>query len=342
MSIRAWISVATALLLGIIIVSSRHELAVAWGLLQQVDLRILALLLPVQFLSYFASGAVIFSYLKQKGALNANPFEVARMSLELNFVNHILPSGGVSGASYMTWRLGKVGVTPGRATMAQAVRFVSVFLTYVVLLLVALVIITLDGNINRLTLLVTSGMATGIILTTLFLVYIIGSQARLESFSKALVRNANRFGRGVLRSKKPLLEQAKVTHFFAEMHQDYVELRGEPRILIRPVLWGTLFNICEVALFCITFWALGTPVNPAPLLIAIGVASIVGSLLVTPGGAGGYEVLMIAFLAGAGISPGVTVAAILLTRTLLILLTILSGYLFYQMALNKYGKAKVA
>ena len=52
----------------------------------------------------------------------------ARMALELNFVNHTLPSGGVSGISYMTWRLGKLGVSPGRAASAQVVRYVAGFI----------------------------------------------------------------------------------------------------------------------------------------------------------------------------------------------------------------------
>ena len=94
-------------------------------------------------------------------------------------------------------------------------------------------------------------------------------------------------------------------------------------------------------MFWVTFLALGTVVNPAPLLIGYGLATIAGMVFVTPGGAGGYELLMIGFLTSAGINPGASVAAVLLTRTLLILGTIITGYFFYQQALNKYGKETI-
>lgn len=91
-------------------------------------------------------------------------------------------------------------------------------------------------------------------------------------------------------------------------------------------------------MFSIAFWALGTPINPAALVIGYGVASLAGFFMVTPGGAGGYEVLMIGFLVSAGIDRGAAVAAILLSRTILVIGTVASGYIFYQLALNKYGR----
>lgn len=92
-------------------------------------------------------------------------------------------------------------------------------------------------------------------------------------------------------------------------------------------------------MFWVTFLALGTPINPAPLLIAYGLAGLAGVFFFTPGGVGGYEALMVSFLALSIEGPkAAIIAAILLARTLLILGTILSGYYFYQNALNKYGK----
>ncbi|HET6622782.1 MAG TPA: YbhN family protein, partial [Candidatus Saccharimonadales bacterium] len=114
--------------------------------------------------------------------------------------------------------------------------------------------------------------------------------------------------------------------------------RREPKILLEPYVWGIVFNIFEIAMFMITFWALGTWVNPAPLFIAYGLAVTVGAVVATPGGTGGYEAIMILFLAAAGIPEGVVVAGVVLTRAILIVGTILSGYVFYQLAIAKYGK----
>lgn len=341
MSIRHWLSIVTVLLIITILYFARNELVQAWELLQRVDLWILLLLLPLQALSYFAVGAMIFSYLKQKKALKAGSGEIAKMALELNFVNHILPSGGVSGASYMTWRLKHLGVGAGRATLAQVVRFVATFSSFLLLLLIATFAIALDGQINRLTLLVTASMVSAIIFGTIGIVYVIDSRDRLVTFSWKLTVFVNKLAHKFLRRKQPLLQISTVATFFEELHEDYVTLKKEPRLLLRPFLWGLLFNVTEVAMFCVTFWALGTPINPAPLLIAYGLATLAGFFFVTPGGAGGYEAIMIFFLATAGIPPGATFAAVILTRTLLIITTIITGFVFYQLALEKYGKRPV-
>lgn len=124
LSVRTWLSIATFVLIVLLLVLTRDELVHAWQLMSQVNWWILALFVPLVLLNYFAAGEMIFSYLRGKKRIgHISAFEQGRMSLEMNFVNHALPSGGASGVSYLTWRLGKLGVSPSRAIMAQVVRF---------------------------------------------------------------------------------------------------------------------------------------------------------------------------------------------------------------------------
>lgn len=96
-------SIVTVMLLAILIFLSRHELVRAWELLEKVNIWILLIALPLSALSYLAAGEMIFSYLRQKKLINdIKHTTLMRLSLELNFVNHVLPSGGLSGISYMT------------------------------------------------------------------------------------------------------------------------------------------------------------------------------------------------------------------------------------------------
>jgi putative heme transporter len=340
MSFRAWVSIVTILLIGVILYFARHELVHAWELLGRVNIWILLLLIPVQILAYFASGEMIFSYLRAKKSIdNVKPFELARMSLEMNFVNHILPSGGVSGVSYMTWRLGKYGVPPGRAAMAQVVKFAMGFLAFIALLLVSVLAVTIDGNINRWIILVSSVMVTGMLTAIIVGAYLLNSSRRTEQFARWMTRTINRLVRRVtLGRKREALGLEAVERFFAEMHGDYLALKHDKAILLKPFLWGVVFTAADALLFWITFVALGTPVNPAPILIAYGVASMAAFFVVTPGGAGAFEALMVGFLAIAGIGQGVVIAGIVLTRVILLLGTILFGYIFYQQAILKYGK----
>ena len=115
-------------------------------------------------------------------------------------------------------------------------------------------------------------------------------------------------------------------------------LRRDPRCLVRPFWWGVLFNVAEVSMFFVAFLSLGAVVNPASILIAIGLAGLIGTFLITPGGAGGFEAAMILFLTSSGVPSAIAVAGVLLTRTALILMTILTGYVFYNTAMKKYGK----
>lgn len=343
MSFRSWMSIITFILIAVIIYFSRKELLVAWHLLGQVDLWILSLLIPLQIFSYYAVGEMVFSYLRSKKSIDhVRPWTLARLSLEMNFVNHILPSGGVSGVSYMAWRLKSYGVSPGRATMAQVVRYSMSFVAYIALLLIALFVVTIDGNINRWIILVSAAMIVLLIVTMVGLIFLISSPTRIERFAAWLTRFVNKFVRRVTFGRvHNTLKHAHVSKFFGDMHIDFVELRREKKILLKPFLWGIVMTITEISMFTVTFWALGESVNPAPIMIAFGVATFTGVFFVTPGGAGAYEAVMVAFITLAGVSAGVAIAGIVLTRVILLMGTIILGYVFYQMAIIKYGKNKI-
>lgn len=340
MSRRGIISLITLSLLVLVIFSARHEIEIAWKLIGGVDIWVLALLIPGQFIVYFAAGEMMFEYLRAKHALkHVSRLTLTRMALELNFVNHILPSGGVSGISYMTWLLGKYSVSPGRATMSQVVRYTAGFLAYLTLLLVSVVLITLDTGVDRFIILVSSVLATTILFVIIFGVYIISSSARLKSFAKWSTHVVNGFMRRITFGHKThTLQLARVQHFFCEFHDDFVALRADKGLLLKPYLWGLLYNAMDIGLFVIGFWALGYTVNPAAITIAYGIASIAGFIVITPGGAGAYEAIMIGFLGTSGIPQGAVIAGVLLTRVILLLGTIVSGYIFYQLTIMKYGK----
>lgn len=339
MTFRRALNIFTIIIIVITLWALRDEVVRAWELLGRVNLWILLLIFPLQFLSYYANGAAIFSYLKQRGlAKNVHSWDMARMSLELNFVNHILPTAGVSGASYMTWRLSKLGVSSGRATLAQVVRLVASFGAYIVLLMLAVVVVTLDTGVERVTILATSAIISTIIIGLMIVWYVIDSEKRLEKFSAKISFVVNWLGRTIVRRKEDFLKKSKVKHFFNELQDDYLALKREPKLLIRPFWWGVVFNVTEVSLFFFTFLALGSLVNPATILLAIGIAALVGAFLITPGGAGGYEAIMVLVLTSSGVDGATALAGVLLGRVILILLTIASGYLFYHLALRKYGK----
>ncbi len=343
MSFRAWVTVITLILLGLVVYFGWPQIVQAWGLMGKLNIWILALLVPLQLFSYYAIGGMIFSYLRSKGNLKTTThWEMARMALELNFVNHIVPSGGAAGFSYLGWVLGRHGVRPGRATMAQIIRFTLAFISFVFILAIAVIALALDHQIDRTIILISGGMTLAAIVGTVLLIYIIGNQRRLVVFSGWLTRTSNVtiaiFSRG---KKQQVVQLETIENFFEEVHQDYLEIRHDKRILIRPLIWAVLVNLADVALLSVSFLALGVWVNPAILFVAFGVSSIASIVSVTPGGAGVYEAIMIAFLASAGVPVDVAIAGTLVARVTLLLGTIVFGYFFYQLTIVKYGKNPV-
>ena len=327
-------------ILAVILFASRKELMHAWHLLSQVNLLILSLMIPMQILVYYAGGEMIFSYLRAKGQLEkVKQRELVRVALEGNFVNHILPSGGVSGVTYLTWRLGMYGVPPGRATMAQVVRHASGFAAFAVLLLLSVIAVTIDGTLNRWIILASAAIFGLIVLIILGCIYLLSSKRRVEWFAAQVYRAINWFvRRATFGKKRKWVSEAIIMKFLEEMHDDFMGLRRDKRLLIKPFIWGVVYTLGDAALFMIAFWSLGELFNPAPILIAYGVATLAGMFVLTPGGAGAYEAIMVTFLSFAGIPSGVAIAGTLLARVVILVGTVIFGYVFYQQALNEGGK----
>lgn len=341
---RTWVSIATLVLIMLLLFAARQEIIQAWKLMGQVNLWVLTLFIPLALLNYYSSGETVLSYLRQKGKLRDITFiEQMRMALEFNFVNHALPSGGASGVSYMTWRLIKLGVSPAKAGTAQAVRFVMGFAAFFVLLLIAVLMITVDGEINRLIILVSSGLVTLLLGGMILVIYAIKDKNRLSGIARFITRAINTITRKITRGKKRVLVREEgVESTMEEMNEDYADLKRDQRLLVRPFWWSIIFIMTDVMMFFVAFWALGTIVNPAPILLAYGLATIAGFIVVTPGGSGAYEALMVSFLAVAGVTGSVAIAGVLLTRVIVLLIILGLGYLSYQHAIIKYGKPKTS
>ncbi|MEI6228931.1 MAG: lysylphosphatidylglycerol synthase transmembrane domain-containing protein [Candidatus Saccharibacteria bacterium] len=341
MSFRSIATIVTIILVGLVIFLGREKIIQAWNLLGSVNIWILLILIPLQFASYFATGGMIFSYLRSKGDLKgASQKQMTRVALEFNFVNHVFPTAGDAiGFSYLCWSLKRFGVSLGRATMAQMVRFAVSFIVFLGFLVLSVFLLILDQKINRPIIFMSALLLLLIIVVIVLFAYAISNHRRLIRFSSWVTKFVNTIVRKITRGKKPeLLKLEKVEAFFTEMHQDYLAILADKKILKTPFIWALVFNIADVMLLFVAFWALGFIVSPAILFVAFGVAVVAGALSVTPGGTGVYEAVMITFLISAGVPAEAAIAGTLLARVVLLLGTIASGYLFYQLTINKYGK----
>lgn len=340
MSLRFWLNIVTVVLLAIVVFFGWDQIMQAWGLLGNVNWWILALLIPVQFASYFAAGEVAFSYLRAKGDLkDMSRLKMIRIALELNFVNHIAIIPMAAGSSYFSWVLHRYNVTVGRSTMSQIIRTIMGLVAFVIVFILAVMALSFDYKINKTVVVAISVLVAFVVISVAVFVYAISSKKRSLKLSSWITNIANKACKLLTRSKKTsLIEIKKVDNFFMELHRDYLEILGEKKILLAPFLWSVIFILLDTSLIMIAFLALGFWVNPAALFIAFGLATIGATLAVTPGGAGIYETVMITFLASIGLATNIAIAGTLLARVMLLAGTIIFGYAFYQLTINKYGK----
>ena len=341
---RTWLNIVAVVLILVVLIAAKDQLYVAWKLLGQVNIWILLLLVPLQFASFYSNAEIFFTYLRTRGQLkHTGSFEAASMALELNFVNHIFPSGGVSGISYMVWRLGKLGIGAGQATMAQLMRYVVQGGVFVVLLMIAIFFATLENRASNWVVVTSSIVVTSLVFLVLFGSYLIGSENRMRSFAHWLTKLINTvIKRASFNRYHKTVKSEKMEKFFMEFHEDYMILRRDKRILIKPALWALAFNLLEIAMFVVSFWALGVHVNLAVLLIAYGAATAAGALVLTPGGAGAYEAIMVAILTAGSMGAGAAFAGVVLTRASLMTMSLSTGFFAYNHSTKKYGKLDLA
>jgi len=334
---RFWLNVIAIILVIVVLFFSRDQLVEAWKNMENANLWILLLLAPVQILSYYAKGMGIFSYLRGRGKLlKTRRRTMAAMALELNFVNHVFPSGGISGASYMIWRLGKKGICAGQATMSQIVQYLATMVAYIILLMIALIVVAITNDASNFVVQLSATFVTAIIFVIFFASYLINDRQRLKSFARWITRIVNKLVYTLsFHRKRRLFKRKQAEKFFFDIYDDFLVMKKQKTLLIKPILWSLVFIVCDVMLFFIAFWALGVPVNPALVLIAYGAATLVGTFVTTPGGVGGFEGVMIIIL-GAWSAAGVVLA-----RVILIIGTLISGYVFYHMAIKSLGKPQL-
>lgn len=292
------------------------------------------LLMPVwQFLNYH-------SYTKQSQGLFALLGErlryrpMFRVMLELNFVNSVFPSGGLSGFSYFGVRMKDAEVRTAKVSLVYLLRFILVFIAFQVLLFLGLILLAIVGRANGLLILVGGSLATLVVVGTFVIAYVIGSKQRINSFFGFITRALNRFLH-VFRPKHPeTVNVIRAKQTFEELHDNYLLIKKNYRGLRGPLFWSLTASVSEILTIYTVYVAFGEWVNPGAVIIAYAVANFAGFISVVPGGVGAYEALMTAVLAASGVSPGLSIPVTIMYRVLNMLIQLPPGYYFYYRKLH--------
>lgn len=328
------INLVTIAALCLLIYGVRDEILNTLQNLKNLEVWALLLIIPAQILNYH-SYAELYQSLFKILHHHVRYMNLFKLQLELNFVNNIFPSGGVTGISYFGLRMKKYGVSPGKSTLVQMIRYVLLFVSFQVLLFVGLIVLAIGGQASNFAILVAGSLATLLFVGTLGAMFIVGSKKRINGFFTYITRVINRLIK-IVRPKHPeTISIQKVQDLFTELHENYVELRQNPKVLRRPLVHALMANVAEILTIYVVYIAFGEWVNPGAVIIAYAIANFAGLISVLPGGVGIYEALMTAVLASAGVPAGVSIPITITYRVLNMAIQLPPGYFFYHRALRE-------
>lgn len=328
-----WLNIFTFAALAFLVIISWEQIGEAFGKLASLNTWALLLIIPVQLLSYYAVARLYKDFFDAQGD-RIGIKEMYKVALELNFVNHVFPSGGVSGFSYLSIRMKALGVSTSKSTLAQILRFGLTFVSFILLLVIALILLAFDGSTSPLIVLISSTIIGSTIFGSAVAIFIISKASRIKAFVSWLPKAFNYVFK-YFKKGKDIISMDKVEATLEELHQDYTVLVRDMRLIKWLLVWALLINIAETATIYTVYVAFGELINPGALIIAYAVANFAGLIAVLPGGVGVYEGLMTATLASAGVNRGLALSATVVYRIISMALFLPIGYLYYRRAINR-------
>lgn len=198
-SFRTILTVLTLALILYVVYSNWNDIIEAINHLGETNILVLLLLIPEQLFMYFCCGQMFFSYMAaKKDAKPISAWTLMRVSLELNFVNHAVPAGGLGGLGYITWRLKPFGATAGQSSFMYALRYIITICANQLQTIVAILALLIFGTVpaaGSWVIWVTALLSVGIIASIAFLVVIASGKKRIEWFA----RNGTKFVNFVVR-----------------------------------------------------------------------------------------------------------------------------------------------
>lgn len=339
---RRWkllLNIATIVALLILVYAIRHQIGSTIDNLGHVNAWALLLLIPIEAVDYHAQ---VKMYQGLFGIVG-NEFSYSylyKASLELNFVNHVFPSGGVTGISYFGVRISEENdISGGKATLVQVMKLALTFISFELLLIIGLFCLAVVGRVSELTILVTGALSTILLVCTALFVYIVGSKERINNFFVNLTHFINNTIHLVLRKSPETINIKRAVKAFNDFHEGYQEITRNLKKMQSPFWYAFLANLAEVLAIYAVFLAFGKVINIGAVILAYGVANFAGLVSILPGGIGIYEALMVAVLATAGVPARLSLPVIIMYRVVNTLLQLPPGYYLYHKALNGKKRA---
>jgi uncharacterized protein (TIRG00374 family) len=236
---------------------------------------------------------------------------------------HLFSAGGVGGAAVTYRVLQKRGMP--HATVLIAVIFQNAFAYSVLFLLFAIGLLALlfRGQANDVAMVFAAVFVTLLFLLSLYGFWLLAHPTSLRRRGRQTV---DWLGRRWSRFQVPY---DVLDEYLSGIVDGWRRLRHDGFGHLRTVAFSMGYWGLDILCLLAVMVAFGQYVPVYYVLIAYGVANVVGTFSPTPGGLGAVEAVMIALLAGSGMESGGAVAVVLVYRLINFWLPIPAGLVTY-------------
>lgn len=214
--------------------------------------------------------------------------DMVRIELASTAVSHTVPGGTAAGTA-LGYQLLTAGGVPGAdAGFAVSVRGLGSTLVLNVLLWLALMISIPTTGFNPL---YTTAAVLAVLLVGLFAAIVFMLMRHRPRAERALYR---------IVSAVPFLDEDRAPEVVRQLAERLRELGQDRRVLLRVVGWSAIYWLGQAVALWVFLAAFGHSADPISLMVAFGVANVVGVIPITPRGLGVLEATLIPLLVGFG------------------------------------------
>jgi uncharacterized membrane protein YbhN (UPF0104 family) len=220
---RRWkliLNIVTLAALLVLIIAIREQLGQTIENLKRVNAWALVLMLVMQAFNYLAQAKTyqgLFAILGDKFSTKM----LIKFCFELNFVNHVFPSGGVTGISYFGVRLKQSGMRVAKSTLVHFVKLILIFLSFELLLILGLLVLAAGGHANNLVILLCGVLTTVLLFGTVGFGHMLGSRRRIDKTFTAVTKGLNWLIHLVRRHKPETISIVGVKTAVDELSENY-------------------------------------------------------------------------------------------------------------------------
>lgn len=305
------IGIGLALLITLVTIR-RDILMETFEVLRGIDLRYVFLLPLLQLLSYMMVAGYYREFFKAFKK-HVDYWRMLGMVLSLNFVDQVLPSGGLSGTTYLVYGL-RDKLKIGTITLAHLGRYMISYFSYFLILAAALVFLLFgEGQVNRSIYSYLIALMSAAVVFGLFVLWTISKHERVDKYLGAIGRAIDSLSR-TFRKGKEVFGEELITKTAHEFYDGFALFKGDLRKLLAPIGLMLISTTLNVSVVYFSFVAIGYDLNPGAIILSFAVANAAGIFSVVPGDFGVHEGTMVAMLTLTGSPVAEAISATLLYR----------------------------